>query len=216
MRRILLLENKAERQKIITFNLKEYNFLDNILGDEECNIFLDDFLENQFYFDIYDTIIIHESIYHESKREQLFKTLHDYCKTKNIIKFSGNNTQFSLENEKSLQINPTMLYRNLKIYLEMYANDDANILILALGEKWKLNILLNTLEKLNIFIEDNTKYPVQKSIFSSNVGLTKIKEVSENYYNKIFENIDKNNLSIDDIETININLNTLIKEIVNE
>lgn len=216
MKRILLLENKAERQKIITFNLKEYNFLDNILGDEECNILLDDFLENQFHFDIYDTIIIHESIYYESKREQLFKTLHDYCKTKNIIKFSGNNTQFSLENEKSLQINPVMLYRNLKIYLDMYANNDANILMLALGEKWKLNILLNALEKLNIFIEDNTKDTINRSIFSSKVGLTKIKEVSENYHSKIFENINTNSLSIGDIEIINANLNTLIKEAINE
>ncbi len=215
MRKILLLENKDYRQKKLAINFKTFDFIDNILGDKACNILLDEFLKDQSKFDIYDTIIIHESIYYNLKREKLFDTLDKFCLDKGLIKFSGNNTQFSLENELSLQLNPTTLYENLEIFLETYKVDDPNILMLALGKNWYLNVLLNSLEKLNIFIENNNK-PKQKSIFSSKTGLTKIKAVSPESYALIFSGIESNTITTDQMKKVAEKLKNLIQDKANE
>ena len=216
MKKILLLENKDNRQDILTFNLKQYSFLNNVLGDNNCNILLDNFLVNQSIFDEYDTIIIHESIYYDEKREKLFAILNNFCSEKKLIKFSGNNTQFSLENEFSLQLSPTTLYENLEIFLETYKIDDSNILMLALGKNWYLNVLLNSLEKLNIFIENNNDKPKQKSIFSSKAGLTKIKAVSPESYALIFSGIDSNTITTDQMNKVTDRLKKLIQDKANE
>lgn len=215
MKKILLLENKDNRQDILTFNLKQYSFLNNVLGDNNCNSLLDDFLENQSIFDKYDTIIIHESIYYDLKREELFAVLNNFCSEKKLIKFSGNNTQFSLENEFSLQLSPTSLYENLKVFLEAYEVDDSNILMLALGENWYLNVLLNSLEKLNIFIENNNEHR-NKSIFSSKTGLSKIKAVNPESYAFIFSGIESNTITIDQMKKVVDSLKKLIQDKVDE
>ena len=88
--------------------------------------------------------------------------------------------------------------------------------MLALGENWYLNMLLNSLEKLNIFIENNKKYPVQKSIFSSKVGLTKIKEVSPDSYLSVLKEIDSNSLTTTQVKQISENLTVLIQDQADE
>lgn len=216
MKKILLLENKEYRQDKLLFDLSNYDFIENILGDLECNELLDQFLMDPSIFQNYDVIIIHESIYFDDKRDLLFSTLSEKCTNKRLVKFSGNNTQFSLENELTLQVNPSVLYENIEVFLESYRKDNSNILILALGEKWQLNVLLNTLEKLNIFIENRDEYPINKSIFSSKVGLRKIKEVSMGNFNTIFQNINSNRLKKEDIEIISFNLQKLIKEVIHD
>lgn len=215
MKKVLLLENIDNRQDMLTFKLNQYPFLTNVLGNNNCNSLLDDFLENQSIFDEYDTVIIHESIYYETKREKLFAILNNFCSEKKLIKFSGNNTQFSLENEFSLQLSLTSLYENLKIFLEMYEVDKSNILMLALGKNWYLNVLLNSLEKLNIFIQNNNK-PKQKSIFSSKAGLTKIKVVHPESYALIFSEINSNTITIEQMKKVADRLKELIQDKANE
>ena len=156
MKKVILLENKDERQKEHIFDMSKYEFFDNVLGDNDCNNMLDKFLQNNSIFDDYDTIIIHESIYDDQKRINLFEVLKNYCSNKNLIMFSGNNTQFSLENESLLRISPSSLYNNIEVFLNAYEKNGSNILMLALGEKWQFNILLNTLEQLNIFIQNKS------------------------------------------------------------
>ena len=216
MKKVILLENKNERQKEHIFDMSKYEFFDNVLGDNDCNNLLDKFLQNNSIFDNYDTIIIHESIYDDKKRINLFEVLKNYCSNKNLIMFSGNNTQFSLENESLLRISPSSLYNNIEVFLNAYEKKGSNILMLALGEKWQFNILLNTLEQLNIFIQNNEKESINKSIFSSKSGLLKIKEVDEEIYESIFKNFTSNNLTKNDIETISINLKNMIMETVHE
>jgi hypothetical protein len=216
MKKVILLENKDERQKEHIFDMPKYEFFDNVLGDNDCNNLLDKFLQNNSIFDNYDTIIIHESIYDDQKRINLFEVLKNYCSNKNLMMFSGNNTQFSLENESLLRISPLSLYNNIEVFLNAYEKKSSNILMLALGEKWQFNILLNTLEQLNIFIQNNEKESINKSIFSSKSGLLKIKEVNEEIYESIFKNFTSNNLTKIDIETISANLKNMIMETVHE
>lgn len=216
MRKVILLENKDERQKEHILDMSKYEFFDNVLGDDDCNNLLDKFLQNNSIFDNYATVIIHESIYDDQKRNNLFETLKNYCTNKNLIMFSGNNTQFSLENEYLLRISPSSLYNNIEVFLNAYEKKCSNILMLALGEKWQFNILLNALEQLNIFIQNNEKESINKSIFSSKSGLLKIKEVHEEIYENIFKNFTSNNLTKKDIENISVNLRNIIMETVHE
>ncbi len=91
---ILLLENEQDRIGGIEksgIDFTEYSdSIEVILYDEKCNNILNGFLENPHDFDKYDTIIIHESIYQENKRERLFEILEQYTvkENKNLVKFS--------------------------------------------------------------------------------------------------------------------------------
>ena len=215
MKKILLLENKDYRQDNILIDFNKYE-IDNILGDNSCNEIIDNFLKDRTVFDEYDTIIIHESIYHDNKREKLFRIIKEVSTNKALIVFSGNCTQFSLQNDKVLHLNPTKLYSNLEVFLKAYKNNNYNILMLELGINWDLNILLNSLEKLNIFIENNTKEIIQKSIFSSKVALSKIKEINLKYYEYILKGIDSNSINCNQIQVIKNNLINLIEGKIDE
>ena len=55
-----------------------------------------------------------------------------------------------------MEVSAINIYRNIEEYVDEYNKNLANILILGYGKKWEANILLNILEKINIFIENNT------------------------------------------------------------
>lgn len=88
------------------------------------------------------------------------------------------------------------------------------MLILNYGKRWKLNILLNILEKLSYFIDKNNKERVLSNVFERD--------------NKIlFDNLDNLNISLDekflnnkidlkDIINFKNNIVEIIKEMTNE
>ncbi len=210
---ILLLENKDNRQTNLDINFSNNEgCIDNILGDNDCNKKLNEFLDNSGNFDKYDTIIIHSSIYTDAQRSNLFDKLSKYCQNKNLIKFSGSDESVvSIENHNTLTLGPKRLYQNLQFFLEHYYNNP-NILMLAYGIQWELNIFLNSLEKINLFLENNSKKPLNKSIFSSKTGLTKIKDINEEFYTYLFEHIESNNIDIDQIKRLKNKIVDHIKE----
>jgi hypothetical protein len=211
---ILLLENKEIRQKNNTaaFNDK---IIHNILGDEKCNKILSNFLQNESELDAYDTIIIHESIYSEDKRDELFKKLENFCKqtNKKIIKFSGNNTQAYLK-DNLLEISSKSLYENLMVFVEEYAKNHANILMLAYGKNWYLNILLNILEKVNLLIEDSKEDDFDFDEFEDDFDLLKIQKIlGDTKYQQLFADIDIDyEISLEQIKLFRNNLKSLIQE----
>ncbi len=154
MSKILLLENKRERQKNYHIDFRNLKEIDNVLGDDECNGILKNFLDDNSIFDKYETIIIHKGIYFENARDKLFQDLKNYSKKKNLVIFSGENSQVSLRNNV-LEVSAISIYKNIEEYVSEYSKNLANILILGYGKKWEANILLNILEKINIFIEEN-------------------------------------------------------------
>jgi len=195
---ILLLENKMNRLHDSINNNPKAN-IEILKGDSDCNAHLDNFLNNNNLYDTYTTIIIHESIYAEEKRENLFSKLESYCKAteKKLVIFSGNNAQASLCDD-ILRLSPQILYKYLKFYIK-----EEELLVLAYGENASLNILLNTLELINLYVqkdEDNTLF----DDFEDDVNLLKLKDILDtNEYNQFFhsmegyeEHIDKNQISI--------------------
>jgi len=220
MKKIILLENITKRQQSTKINFENLNHLENILGEENCNNKLDKFMNDNSIFNNYDVIIIHESIYFESERKSLFQILEKYCINNRIlVKFSGNNSQSSL-NQNILTLSSEKFYGNIEIYLSENEKNKANILMLAYGKNWKLNPLLNTLQSLNIFIENfNGEEEIDFDEFEDDFELLKLKIIlNKEEYQKLFKNIEEldDEISIEQIKTITYNLQKLIKSKSNE
>jgi len=217
---ILLLENKRERAYNSKIDFQDYendNTLKTVFSDNPCDDLLDNFLEDQTIFDKYKTIIIHESIYKEEARKELFNKLEKYCKDENksLIEFSGNNSQ-ALVTNVSLKLSVKSLYENLETFLKMYREDMADILMLAYGIYWDLNPLLHYLEKLNIFIEDrNTKEKTRLSKFKKDYGLFSLKKIlKEEEYQLLLKDLSFKGQEVNKEEMIILasNFQTLIQE----
>jgi len=153
MKKILLIEDRADRQELFLKNtqidLTEYgDILDNTVEKQN----------NSFDFEEYSTIIIHKSAFDSQKMYDIEKV----CKENKIvlILFSGGNilNYYNVENGfKKLELNSKDFYsNNLKLFLDNYKRkEEIEPLILSYGEKWKLNILLKLLENINIFIANS-------------------------------------------------------------
>jgi len=219
---ILLLENKRDRiggieERGIDFSKYNKN-LEVILYNEKCNDMLDKFLKDNNQFDKYDTIIIHESIYHDNKRDELFKVLKKFCIDKKLIIFSGNHSQSSLSNN-TLTLTPKKLYENLETFLKEYDNDNSNILMLSYGKDWDLNPLLNTLEELNIFIENfDEDEESDFDEFEDDLDLLALKKIfKDEEYQSLYKNLDfEDEVSLEEMKILACNIKTLIKEKAND
>ena len=209
MKKILLLENKTIRQQDIQINCEK------ILGNENCNEKLENFMKDNSIFDEYDVIIIHENIYLESERKNLFNSLESYCKEKYLVKFSGNNSQSSLT-KKLLSLSAKKLYENIEEYLKENESGQANILMLAYGKYWDLNKLLNVLHELNLFIADfNEDEELDFDEFEDDFDLLELKKIlNKEDYKSLFINLDdfEDNINLEQIKILAVNFEKLIQE----
>lgn len=207
---ILLLENKESRLPAEKFE----DTLEIVKGDGWCDERLDAFMEDNTIFDTYSTVIIHESIYEEEKRDALFKVLKAYCKTKQkrLAIFSGNHTQASFS-DGILRLSPSILYKHLKLYIK-----NKDLRILAYGENYSINLMLNTLEQINLYISNDTQQ-VLFDDFEDNVDLLKLKDVlTEDEYNQLFHSMQEydNYIDTNQISILANNLKKLIQEKAND
>ena len=213
---ILLLENNTIRANKSEINFENYSeVIKSVFSDAQCNNLLDKFLENNHIFDEYGTIIIHENIFREDQRKELFKVLENYSKNKNLIKFSGNNTQASLI-DNTLQLSAENLYQNIEVFLEESKKNVSNILILAYGKHWDLNKLLNTLQSLNLFIEDyDEEEEIDFDEFEDDFDLLELQKIlSDSEYKRLFVNLDdfEDKIDLEQIKILAHNFETLIQE----
>jgi len=215
---ILLLEDKVNRDSLKIDALRKLETttslsLEVILGADKCNDVLDRFMNDASIFSQYTTIIIHASIYRSETREILFNKLKE-SKDKNIVIFSGDST-FSLIDNK-LTLSAESLYSgNLEIFLH---EKNKNLLVLGFGKKWKLNILLNILEKLNFFIEQNGEESFDFDDFEDRIELLELKYmmIDENYDNFISRTTYEDEIKRDQISLIQQRIGSHIKELANE
>lgn len=160
MKKILLIEDRTKRQNDflseLNIDLTHYeSILDNKI-DSQYSQFLQEIKDNTFNLNIYEIIIAHESIFIGENRVVLNK-LKAYCKVnkKTLVLFSGSNSNsYNNEEYEELGLISSDLYsENLVLFLEEFQKGNKNILILSYGKQWKLNIVLNILEKVFLFIE---------------------------------------------------------------
>lgn len=164
MKKILLIEDRPKRQELFMadsnegFEIEKYSdILDNMVGVGYDSIYHK--LLDASYNIEHSVIICHRSAFGDHNSKILDK-LKEYCKknSKKLVFFSGGiaNTFYSSTPADFLLLNSKLFYsKNLELFLEDCKVNEPNILILGYGINWELNILLNTLEKINYFIGMN-------------------------------------------------------------
>ncbi len=202
--KILLIEDRETRQKRFTkIDFSKYEIIDNKICDRYKEI-EKEFNEERFELDKYDVIISHRSAFGENNSKVLSK-LNAFCKEnkKKLILFSGGISVpfYTTTAFEFLSINSKELYgNNLELFLEdAQKNNDSNLLLLAYGKNWELNILLNTLETINMFLVENNNNNFDYDDFQED---TKYKTI-EKLIN--FEEYN-NDFSKEDIEKIKVKI----------
>jgi len=159
MKKILLVEDRPKRQQNFlekqVIDLTQMNDILVNCADEVHRHLIEDIKTETIDWNQYSTIIIHRSGF----SQEILDKLKEFCKNNNttikLVFFSGgiSSTFYMAQPYEFLQLNSKELYtKNLKLFLETNGN---NLLQLAYGEEWEVNRLLNKLEKINKFIEDN-------------------------------------------------------------
>lgn len=184
MHKILLVEDRIERQDLFSketgFNFDRYsNILDNTVS-------LDDLELNH-----YSTIICHRSAFWDSDSNVL-DTLKDHCKKtqSQLVFFSGgiSSTFYTHSDYEFLLLNSKSFYSyNLQIYLDdVIEKNSSNLRLLAYGKNWKINLLLNTLTKVNLFISENIdKEKIKAQRLKTYSQIENIKEFIEIEYPEV-------------------------------
>lgn len=189
MRKVLLIEDRAERQKDLLkssdVSLEKYSsILDNMIEDK-FKTFIKDIRNNNFDLTPYDVIIAHQSIFIEDKRE-LLSIIKDACQEgKKLVLFSGDMEILSYSDVKyeELGLSSKKLYsKNLELFLKEFEEGKINIRILAFGIYWKVNIMLNILEKINLFIEKNSDEDIDYDEFLNLTGFSSMDNIDIKLY----------------------------------
>lgn len=170
---ILLIEDRAERQVVALKNtgidLELFSdLLDNRIG-ERYESFLEDFQNDSFKLDRYDVIACHKSAF-DDKNTEILNKLERFCEQQNIplVLFSGGIDANFYSNgvPETLVLNSGTFYSaNLDLFLDSCKEGNHNLPILLYGTKWKLNILLSVLEKINLLIENSDGQSIGIKIF---------------------------------------------------
>ncbi len=198
MKKILIIEDRVERQNKFTnktgiaFDRYE-TFLDRRESFEKDSL------------GEYSTIITHRSAFGESD-DNILDYLKKYCENHQtkLVFFSGgiSSTFYSKIKYEFLLLNSKSFYsKNLELFLDDFQkNQEPNILLLGYGKDWKTNILLNTLEKINLFISNNeTKERVKFNKFKTETKIENIEDMIEFEYPKIGKG---NGVLLDDLKAL--------------
>lgn len=172
MKKILLIEDRIERlDKYIETTGFDIKTLD-VLEQRES---LDDVDLGEYLM-----IITHRSAYGDND-QNILDFLKKHCEETNtkLVFFSGgiSSTFYSKSKFEFLLLNSQAFYSdNLQLFLnDAVKNEEPNLLLLGYGENWKINIILNTLEKINLFISDNEGKEIIK--FNNFKTVTKIENI---------------------------------------
>ncbi len=192
---ILLIEDRAERQVVALrntgINLESFSdILDNRTG-ERYDSFLDDFQKNSFELDRYDVIACHKSAF-DDKNTEVLNRLERFCEERDIplVLFSGgiDANFYSSGAPETLVLNSGTFYStNLGLFLESYKVGNHNLLILLYGAKWKLNILLSILEKINLLIENSDGQSIGIKRFLQETHYDNLIEIYPNIFRSVAE-----------------------------
>ena len=220
MKKILLIEDRQSRQQLFmnhtNIDLNEYrDILDNRTGQAYDEVY-ESFQNGDFDFDDYAMVIVHKSAFNEDTQEVLYG-IENECKNRAIplVLFSGGITANYYEEDKifkKLELNSKDFYsQNLKIFLENYRESgNIELLMLSYGQRWKLDIVLNCMEKINIFIEThNDEEDILYDEFVNHTEFHLLESLKVQYYKPTIEN---GWLYLSEVEKIALSIELYIKE----
>ena len=217
--KILLIEDRQARQQIFInkthIELESYmDILDNKIGEMYNEIHVA--LQNDTYdLSEYSVIITHKSAFGDNNAATLSK-LESHCKAhdKPLVYFSGgiDVSYYNKSENEVIALSSELFYsNNLKLFLENCRTGKINLLTLIYGEKWELNIQLNVLAKINLFIENWTKEQIIMKRFISETAYDLLADMDIDLYEPAIVN---NKIEKSEISKIAQSLENHIKEVV--
>jgi len=219
MKKILLIEDVSDRQNEfmshLDFSLTSYSdILKNSIGDKYIDV-AKSLKNDTFNFDDYEIIITHKSAF-EDQTNTIISKLELYCeKTKTpLVLFSGGVSDYYNNSKyEHLQLNSKDFYsQHLKLFLDEYKNGNINLMILSYGNKWKILVLLNVLEKINLFLN---KMKEEDIVYDSFKNLTQLNHLNNVQYSFYSMNIEDGWVYKEEIYKIRDSISQYIKEISN-
>ena len=217
MKKILLIEDRAKRQELFIEDtginlLKFEDILDNKIDEDYYKLILEDKID----LSQYGIIISHKSVGNNSK---VIDKLKEHCKSAKtpLILFSGGISANYYNDEEYIvmEINSKTFYsQNLEIFLKAVKEGNENILMLPYGKRWRLSIVLNIFEKINLFIEqNNTLDKVYLNEFNLFVEIEKLNSCNIGYSEIVAQN---GWTTIDELKTFRQSILDYISEQVDE
>lgn len=164
IRKAILIEDKPIRQEnMLTAEqlgaLKELKGL-TLPENTECRDVIDSLNNRKTnVIEEYDLVMMHRS----SLKASGFNSLDDYCKKKqkSLVLFTGNQGQTSLRNEgyELLSLGSNVFYSSrLCPFLQGFVNgEESHLLSLVYGNSWRLSVLLEYHEKLELLTTEKDK-----------------------------------------------------------
>ncbi len=216
---ILLIEDRLDRQQLFMndaeIDLNSYSdILDNRTGEAYYS-FLEKLKDNTFDLDKYSAIVSHKSAF-DNENTEILKKLENHCRENNkpYILFSGgiDANYYEKSDYETIEINSKVFYStHLKLFLDKVRNGEQNLLILIYGDKWKLNVLLNTLEKINLFIENTTSKSVVFKTFIRKTDYGYLEDVGIDIYRP---DLNSNKVDLGEISKIRKDLKKYVERII--
>lgn len=185
MKRVILIEDRPTRQEKFTKhldqNLNEIVLLKNICGGVKFDEYKEKISSNNLSdFMEYDVIMIHRSALNQAERLYLIEFIKSQSKT--VVFFSGGISSISLQEigkGNILTINSKDFY---SISLINYLfSEPLNILELAFGSQWAVNLQVSLLDKLAFYLANYSPKPL--TIIFSELKITNW--AKDNYFDKI-------------------------------
>ena len=219
MRKIMLIDDRTIRQiKFMEETGIDINAFSDVMDnftDDKYEVLLDEFRNDNFsILNNYDVIITHRSAYGEINSKVLDK-FKEICKQekKSLVFFSGGISSITYFKQpfEFLLVNSQMFYsKTLELFLENYKETfKVNILQIPYGNRWNINILLNTLEKINRYIGENLeKQSVSYIKFKIHVELKNLNDILD-YEEPKLEN---GMISMETLKHFSQNLSNQIKK----
>ncbi|RLA65180.1 MAG: hypothetical protein DRQ78_05425 [Epsilonproteobacteria bacterium] len=208
MYKILLIDDRTYRQNnylnILGLDLSEYSdIVDNCI-DDKYNDIVNNLNDDSFDFESYSVIISHKSAFGDNNTKLISK-LEKYCKKSNkiLVLFSGGidtNYYFKENGFEHIELNSKVFYsQNLKLFLDMVSDNIMQPLILNYGIHWSLDITLNVLEKINLFIESSSESKVLYKIFIESCQFDILDNLDMDLYTP---SLDGKYISLDEVTKI--------------
>lgn len=220
MKKILLIEDRVARQKkfLLTsnFSLEDYaDIIDNCIGEKYEEIYLE--LKNNKYsnFSHYSLVIVHKGAFN-GENSEIHNFIEEQCHQNNIplVLFSGGSNNYYLKKEHEfMEINSKDFYsENLQFFLENFRKTTKiELLMLSYGRDWKINILLNCLEKINLFIENKKSDDILYDSFINTTNFNLVIEMKIKYYQA---HIEDGWVYLSEIKKISKSIREYIRQVI--
>lgn len=195
MSKVLLIEDREQRQQLFSLETKielasYQDILDNKIGEEYTDTF-NQLKADTFDFHDYSVVICHKSAF-EEMNSKILTQLESHCKANNkvLVLFSGGidtNYYYKEQDYEYIELNSRTFYsENIELFLQDFHEERISPLILCYGLKWKLNILLNILEKLSLYVSTLEKKRVlYNSFLRDNPDVSIVKILDLNIYSPV-------------------------------